>query len=140
MPKILLILLLVLFVLSNVSLAIHTAHFSILGGVRSGLCFGAQIEDKLINDSSYRIIAEFVSGRGPVFLYLGSKFLVMNFHEKNPIRFAMGLVNFSGNENRVGGSFSLILEDFIDIKPLFIEAGFDFIGAANIFIQLGYKI
>ncbi len=138
MKRILLILAILIVVSSQQAFAMRT---EIIGGVRNGLALGLIGDEPINGDFSLRFGAEVTTGHEGLILLAGGKFLMTYIGERSPLYLGAGLVGYVGTEGTPGFSLSMVIDRLFGTRPLFMEAGADFV-ANNIKLQLqlGYKI
>lgn len=141
------IILLVLIILGQGAWAFHTATF---GGIRDGLVLGVLAEQHLMDEiltARYGMEASTGSdlsllGDNPLQLFGGIKLPLGTLGpRKLPLWFNAGIVLYSGNNSQAGIYASFILEQIMNNKPLFLEAGADLLSDHYYAVaQIGYRI
>jgi hypothetical protein len=112
----------------------------IVGGVRDGLAVGLQLESAVARNLTVRGAVEFDTGKQPVILAVGGKIPLTSIG-RMPLALGLGFVGYFGNaKNDVGFSLTFIINQILDIQPLFLELGVDVAGAGRPVVQFGYKI
>jgi hypothetical protein len=118
----------------------QAAVTEIVGGARDGLAVGLQLESGIARNLTVRGGLEFNTGAQPIIGSVGVKFPLSSLG-RMPLALGLGLVGYFGNNhNEVGLSLTFIFNRFLDIEPLFLEAGIDAVGHGRAVVQLGYKV
>ena len=112
----------------------------IIGGIRNGLAAGLMAEEPVSQDFSLRFGAEGTTGNEGIVLLAGGKFL-MTYLDRSPFSLGVGLVGYIGTTGSIGFSVSGVVDRFLGVRPMFMEAGADFVAnSIRLQLQLGYRI
>ncbi len=131
--------LIALTVLSSASAFAMTPE--IIGGVRNGLAIGLLGEEWVSNDFALRMGAEGTTGNEGLILLLGGKFFLTHIGARTPVYLGLGIVGYVGTQGTPGFSLSVIFDRLFGTKPLYMEAGADFVAnTIRLQLQLGYKL
>ena len=133
-----------LVIMSCLLLVIGSASFAatpvILGGIRDGLAIGLGLESAIANNLTVRGAIEFNTGSQPIIIALGGKIPLTSIG-RMPLSLGIGFAGYFGNNHTdTGLSLTFIFNRFLDVQPLFLEAGIDAAGNGRPVVQLGYKV
>jgi len=137
MKKISVILAAVLLLASSQAFAMR---MEMVGGIRNGLAIGLLGEEWVNNDFALRLGAEADTGNEGLIFLLGGKFYLTNLGDRTPLYLGLGMVGYVGTTGSLGLQASAIFDRLFGVRPLFMEAGADFVAnSIRLQLQLGYK-
>jgi len=136
MKKLILVLLLSVVLVSN-AFAFTPA---VIGGIRDGLAGGIMGSSSIARNVALRAGIEANSGKQPLCGFLGGKFYLTRLG-RMPMSLAVSAVAYSGNDKSdFGLGIAMILDRFLDVRQMFLEAGIDAVGTGRANVQIGYYI
>lgn len=111
---------------------------AVIGGIRDGLALGLIMESGPSDSAKLRLGFEAKTSNAPGLVFVGGKWFLNNISNRFPMFLSGGLVGYLGNNAQAGPYISLIFERFLDVTPLFLEAGIDVVDHGNLQFQMGY--
>lgn len=127
-----------LFVIVLLSASAFAFKPAVVGGIRDGVALGIML-DTAVSNPSLRMGVEADTASSPVIGFVGGKWFLNNVRGGFPMYLSGGLVGYlGGREASAGPYISLIFERFLNVEPLFLEAGVDVAGSGHLQLQVGY--